>query len=383
MVLSEGLTKALRQANDRLKRGKIGVTLTVQGKEDWLYLRGTFPPKPTSQKTESYQQRIALKARANCLEVIKQAELMAKVIGLDLNLGKFSWSQFGDFEKKTPNPTTAQGWAEAFSKWWWEDKDPSDTQKRNTWRSRYKYPFGRLPEEKPLTEQLLVDLVVAHTKPNTPIRNVYVMAYSCLADFAKLPKCERLERLAKRVGQKTVNPRDLPSDELIAQIRNEIQHPGWQYIYGLLAAYGLRPHEVFFLNYENYPILETSDTGKTRKKRFVKPLYPEWAEEWKLEKVVMPIPRARYSKETANHTLGARISDWFYRNIPFTAYNLRHAYAQRGIFLGIPDASLAYMMGHSLQMHTKVYRAWLDEQVYLQGADRALQRSDRPLPPQT
>jgi hypothetical protein len=40
---------SLEQANNRLRKGKAGMTIEQIG--DRLILRGTFPPKPSSNKT--------------------------------------------------------------------------------------------------------------------------------------------------------------------------------------------------------------------------------------------------------------------------------------------------------------------------------------------
>mgnify|MGYP001797521185 FL=1 len=42
----------------------------------------------------------------------------------------------------------------------------------------------------------------------------------------------------------------------------------------------------------------------------------------------------------------------------FTPYDLRHACAIRGHLQGIPIKAAANNLGHSIQMHTKVYQQW-------------------------
>lgn len=378
MVLSAELAKLLKQTNDRLRRGKIGVTLAVQGQDDWLYLRGTFPPKPNSKLLSPHQQRIALKARANCPEVIKQAELIARKIGLAKNMGEFSWSEFDD-SATVEQLATAGDWVAAFTAWWWENKDPNDGAKQSTWQCKYRHTLNKIPADYPLTEQLLVEWVTGNSSPGTAMRDTYARTGVQLAKFAKLPSWERLQRLTTTFNIKAINPRDLPTDNEILRIRGTIADPEWQHVYGILAAYGLRPHEIFFLDYSDYPTLQTAETTKTGR-RLIKPLYPEWADEWGLGDAKMP-HRLTYRKGQANRLLGGKVTEWFRDRLTFSPYNLRHAYAQRGIKLGVPHDALAYMMGHSIKMHMSVYRAWIDEKLYIDVADRALQKSDRPLPP--
>lgn len=81
----------INQANGRLKIGKIGVKIEVKG--DRLYLRGTFPPKPSSKKQHPHQQRIALGIHAN-VKGVKLAERKAREVGATIDAGTFSWEPY-------------------------------------------------------------------------------------------------------------------------------------------------------------------------------------------------------------------------------------------------------------------------------------------------
>jgi hypothetical protein len=41
----------------------------------------------------------------------------------------------------------------------------------------------------------------------------------------------------------------------IAYHRDKLTNPAWQWVYGMMATYGLRNHEVFFLTLQNFPWL--------------------------------------------------------------------------------------------------------------------------------
>jgi integrase len=145
-----------------------------------------------------------------------------------------------------------------------------------------------------------------------------------------------------------------------------------------MATYGLRNHEVFRLNFSAYPKVYV-ERGKTGK-RLVLPLYPEWAEIWQLWDV--KTPDIVNIEEQANNKLGIKVSGWFYNNkAPFSAYNLRHCYARRCFEFGIAPDRAAKLMGHSLAIHLKTYRAWFDEEVYLKEYQRVISDINRPLPP--
>ncbi len=79
------------QANQRLKSAKTGVTIEIMGRR--LCLRGTLPPKPDSQKTKPYQQRLYLGIYANPAG-IKKAEAEAKKVGGLLACKEFSWEPY-------------------------------------------------------------------------------------------------------------------------------------------------------------------------------------------------------------------------------------------------------------------------------------------------
>jgi len=63
-----------------------------------------------------------------------------------------------------------------------------------------------------------------------------------------------------------VEPRDLPEDDRIEQRYLSIPNPAWQWVYGMIACYGLRNHEIFHLDLDSLKtapgILEVLD-GKT------------------------------------------------------------------------------------------------------------------------
>jgi len=102
--LVSAVEQSLRKANVRLKG--TGVTLEVRGSNQILNVRGTFPPKPFTQKSQPYQQRIPLHndhgapVKAQSVAAVQWAEQQAKRISADLNLGKFSWDDWVPEEKK-------------------------------------------------------------------------------------------------------------------------------------------------------------------------------------------------------------------------------------------------------------------------------------------
>uniref|UniRef100_A0A832H5D9 Uncharacterized protein n=1 Tax=Oscillatoriales cyanobacterium SpSt-402 TaxID=2282168 RepID=A0A832H5D9_9CYAN len=65
-------------ANGRLKAARVGVTIERRGGTLWL--RGTFPPKPGSNRIKPYRQKFALGVKANPAGV-QHAEKQARLMG--------------------------------------------------------------------------------------------------------------------------------------------------------------------------------------------------------------------------------------------------------------------------------------------------------------
>lgn len=360
----------LNQANGRLKDSKVGVHIDQTGNR--LYLRATFPPKPGSERSRAYQQRIALGIHANPAG-IKLAEAEARKVGALLDCKEFKWEPY--LKAKGKVETVGQ-WIDQFEQDYFARRSRTP-QSQTTWRHDYKKVFLRLPSNQPLTSELLREAVMA-TEPDTKTRRRFVMVLSSLAKFAGLET--DLKPLIGNYSPKRATPRDLPSDHLIASCYYQISHEAWQWAYGVLATYGLRPHELFHLDTENlnngYGILSILG-GKTGPRR-VWPCYPEWVDQFNLRQVKMP----QVSGAT-NTDLGQRVTHFFSRaKLPFTAYDLRHCWAVRTLEFGLDISLAAQQMGHSVAVHSELYHAWISEDVHQRAFEALILRTDRPRAPE-
>lgn len=181
--------------------------------------------------------------------------------------------------------------------------------------------------------------------------------------------------MAGTYSPKRVKSRDLPDDRAIAEGFYKIDNAEWQWVYGMLATYGLRPHEVFHLAFESMPILDVLD-GKTGARK-VWPCYPEWVGQFDLAVPKVPTVTGRNNTE-----LGARVSPIFSKyDIPFVPYDLRHCWAVRTINFGLDISLAAQQMGHSAQVHTDLYHAWISERHHQRAYEAIMMRSDRPKAP--
>lgn len=179
---------------------------------------------------------------------------------------------------------------------------------------------------------------------------------------------------------KRPSPRNIPTDAAIAAYWSTIKNPGWRFIYGLIATYGLRPHEAFQVDYGRLssgdrvlPVL----AGKTGSRR-VWAFHPEWFEQFDLSMPVLPAVTLNRRNDQIGHSATRHF--WEIK-APFKLYDLRHAWAIRTLEYGLEDALSARQMGHSTEVHNSIYQHWLNEKTQQRAYDRLLSRSDRPLPP--
>ncbi len=86
--------------------------------------------------------------------------------------------------------------------------------------------------------------------------------------------------------------RDIPTLEEIDSYYARLRSPQWRWVFGIIACYGIRPHEIFHLDcalmQEYPPVLRVKEKTKTGS-RLVYPL-PDAARvrDWKLDEPVLP-----------------------------------------------------------------------------------------------
>lgn len=248
-----------------------------------------------------------------------------------------------------------------------------------TWQGDYWKVLQRLPMDEPLTAEAL-EALIDRSKPNTKTRKRTCMAVNALARLAKIDY--DASPFAGNYGIKSVNPRELVDDPVIVEWRDRLKNPAWRWVYGLIATYGLRPHEVFRIDFDRLRsgnnVLAVEDETKTGW-RFVWAFYPEWFEEFELQNVCLP----GINLERSNIKVGNSVSHYFRdtARTPFTMYTLRHCWAVRTMLYGLPDALAAQQMGHSLDVHQRVYYRWIVERHHQQMYNTLLTKPDRPLAP--
>ena len=83
-------------------------------------------------------------------------------------------------------------------------------------------------------------------KEGSRSRTQCATSLSVLAKFLEHKLPEDWKLMAKGYGLNKASFRDLPTDAAIENLWQKIPNKSWKYVYGLMATYGLRNHEVFF-----------------------------------------------------------------------------------------------------------------------------------------
>jgi len=364
----------LKLINLRLKEANLPVSIARKGAS--LYARATLPPPPASDKAAPYQQHLKLGMKAN-LQALKRAEATTTKIGAALLLKEFRWSDYGRGDKQ-PAKQTAAAWCKAFEVHYFESTERNPTTE-GSFKNDYLAYLKRLPQDQALTRERLEGVIKA-TKPNSCQRAKSCSTFKRFGLFAGIDVTFIDKALRGTYSPFKTAPRDLPSAQVIVEWWSKIPNRGWRWVYGMLATYGLRPHEVFHLDTQELErgglLIKVLDGTKTGY-REVCPLYPEWVEQLGLRQKQLPNVTGK-----TNSAWGKRVTQAFRRyHIPFPAYNLRHCYAVRCIEFDINVSIAARWLGHSVLIHTRTYQAWLSQAVEQAAFERALNRPNRPQPP--
>ena len=363
-----------------------GSKLRIEKRGEKLNIRGSLPSK--EDKNNFKVQRISLGIKAD-ISGLEEAKKKLQLINLQLELNQFDWinwiskSNKKEIKNDFEFPNRLNQFEESFFK---ERKNEylSSTRK-TTWRSSYKPYLKRILNiynhyENEDLENIFQKTLESY-KEGSRSRKQCATSLSVLAKFLdiKLPVNWKLN--SKGYGLNKAGFRDLPTDEVIEKLWEQIPNKSWKFVFGLMATYGLRNHEVFFCDLNSLTnfgdkiirVLPTTKTGEHQ----VWPFHPEWVEKFELSKLgenPQLLPNInRDLKITTLQNIGKKITDQFKRySLQIKPYDLRHAWAVRTIFYDLPDTVAARMMGHSVSLHTQTYHHWITKRDQQQAVNNAL-----------
>ena len=330
-------------------------------------LRGKLPLRDCSGFKV---QRLPLGAKAD-EEGIRKARQTAYQIQDALINGSFRWD---DWDPKAQRPESLDQILKQFETAFFNDPErllnPSGT--LSTWKGAYAPYLKRLKQiqqehKLPLNQELLM-LVLKSYSVGSRSRAQCGTALRALAHPEKITLPEDWGKQSKGYKATKIGKRILPTDQQIIQAWSKIPNPAYRWIFGMLATYGLRPHEAFLCDVDkllndpknNHPVrvLSTSKTGE----HLAFPLQKNWVKRFDLANVQIPNINRDVTKTTLQN-IGKNVHMAFRRyNVGFPPYELRHAWAVRSIHSGMNQSIAAAMMGHSVSEHTDTYHFYMTEQ---------------------
>ncbi|MGB3638290.1 MAG: site-specific integrase, partial [Rivularia sp. (in: cyanobacteria)] len=391
------IEEKLREANLRLKEIKARVSLTMKGNA--IQLRATLPLKPDDinikgRKTKQYQ--ISLNIPAN-LDGLKTAEEEAYELSRLISRKCFEWNDKYLGCKIYQNVDITFGEIyEQFEDIFFKSRK-RDIKSEHT-LTEYKKVFKR---------EFPFDLIANKSNIEISLKKIESSSKRFQALKVASIVCKYLEI---EIDFKTlklpikVKKRDIPQDKIIingfyafnkyCETDEQKKKPYWntyliyRLAYGLIATYGLRPREVFnqpdidwFTSEDNidntWKVHNENKTGA----REVLPFIPEWIELFDLKnKQSLELLKQRIDLIKCSSQLTIIVdknSQWFKRvGLEFRPYDLRHACAIRAHLQGIPLKAAADNLGHSIEMHTKVYQKWFSLENRKKAINTALSEKD-------
>ncbi|QSJ17715.1 site-specific integrase [Nostoc sp. UHCC 0702] len=381
--LERKFEKGLADTKARLKAAKVKVGLVVA--RDTIQLQASLPIKPGDRDTNGTgfkQYKISLNIPAS-LDGLKTAEEEAHELGKLMARKQFEWTEkyLGKTARVNNSPQTVGEALEDLEIEYFKTRKLTEKSKHTF--SYYKDYLRRLIGLDTLLTQSEIEQKLAKIT-NDSAKYSAVKSLKVLKATLNLTSFN-LEKL--KVTQPKSQARDIPSDEDITKYYEYFHRYSltrsltikkncldswkmWEWVYGMLATYGLRPRELFvspeidwWLSPENkdntWKVHPDTKTGY----RETLPLHPEWVNLFDLKNAeALELLKAQTDGRTAFtdiNTIRVNCSSWFRRvKIPFTPYDLRHAWAIRAHMMGIPIKAAADNLGHSVEIHTEIYQKW-------------------------
>jgi integrase len=319
-----------------------------------LYLLAKVPRRDGSPGLQ--QCRIALRmddSPVNRRTAAKQLQALER----QLATGTFEWAYWTDQEQGIT-------WREAIAKLH-RAKVVLGRTSESTWEINYMGRLRQIPPSSTVTTDSMAQALQRYDRATCSYKELWYL----LQNLARLVGVPFPELPVPTYGQAELVA--VPTDaEIIAWVEAAGSAASWYF--GMMATYGLRPHEVESATLIERDYCQVADATKTGF-RTVVPVPREWVERFRLRD-----RRLRPSKTSAGRADAC--SRWLHKEIrrlglPWRPYALRHAYAGRlwregGGRLDIYTA--ARLMGHTATQHAKTYRAHIQPHQVAEAAERAL-----------
>jgi integrase len=428
------IKRLVDEANGRLDQiGRRGKRAKIVAKKTSLSLQFNF-----NDGNGNPQKNVGLGAITFSAKGIEEAERTAAMVTNQLAANIFTWDWFNaligkDTSEKT-KVLTCKEMIEEYKKHYFKQREGNKTPK-NSWKRE----CGRIEtilgdKEKPLS-LFLVRQIIEHTNNNTDARTKTLRGLVGFLKYFGNTDYKEVIKEYKANNNPKPKKRDVPSDQKIIELYQDgfkpkprttkarlYRLPQWQFLYGLLATYGLRVHEAWNIaNWDKPVTLKNGDwvtvdinedkeisvqrhagdmvipaildpnnkeyilcikhSTKTGY-RMAMPLSPEgcdWIKEFNLiQELNLPdvkIPLRRVGTDEDTYECTRATCQWFRsRKYGFTPHDLRHAFNHRGHRLGINVDTLCQTLGHGYEMNTTTYRNSKGEQAKFQNLRAAISK---------
>ena len=383
------LIQEISNVNDKFATQ--GSKLRIEKRGEKLNIRGSLPSK--EDKNNFKIQRISLGIKAD-ISGLEEATKKLQLINLQLELDQFDWINWisNSVKKEIKNDFEFPNRLIKFEEFFFKERKNEylSSTRKTTWRSSYKPYMKRILQiyNDNVHENLehVFQKTLDSYKQGSRSRKQCATSLNVLAKFLDVKLPENWKLNSKGYSLNKAGFRDLPTDESIEKLWEKIPNESWKFVFGLMATYGLRNHEVFFCDLSSLTnfgdkiirVLPTTKTGEHQ----VWPFHPEWVEKFELSKLgenpeLLPSIN-KDLKITTLQNIGKKITDQFKRySLQIKPYDLRHAWAVRTIFYDLPDTVAARMMGHSVSLHTQTYHHWITKRDQQQAVNNALIKVNR------
>lgn len=321
-----------------------------------LYLLAKVPRRDGSPGLT--QTRIALRlddTPVNRRTAAKQMHTLEQ----QLATGTFDWAYWLE---DAPDGVT---WREAIARLY-RQKVVLGRTRESTWEINYLGRLRQIPAGSACTTESIAKALQKYSRDTCSYKELYYLLKH-VARLVAVPFPE-VPLPTYRDAELVAVPTDA---EIIAWVEAAPDPSAWYW--GMMATYGLRPHEIEgaqLIDRDYCQVPESTKTGF----RTVIPVPRDW------------VKRFRLHDRRLRPTMGGssnrpdKVSKWLSKelrrlSLPWRPYALRHAYAARlwregGSNLDIYTA--ARLMGHSVAQHSRTYRAHIQPHQIAEAAERAL-----------
>ena len=365
------LETQLEAVNNRLKEAKRRVRVVVPSKRHrTLHLRATLPAMPEEVQGPPKRRYIKVEA-AYTAQGIEEAEALAIDLNQDINDWRngraFDWPKWIR-AKKRQRSDELESFAsviERLKTQFFEERkdDPMQQKIRRYWQSDYSSQFAKLNQALPYSVGHMREVIESLRQNSSPRKRLSLACVRLMRLMSEpIDLVEEIKELGRGYGKKSLNPRDIPSDDQILKDIDRIA-PEWRWAFQVFFQYGARPHELWEAEVLDNGLLRVSQNTKTGS-RVAMPRDRKLVKEWGLFGTGQERLPATFGKKAAHPE--QCVSMLFNRarleaGIQYPAYALRHAWAISSIKKGTNIRLAARSLGHTVSEHESTYLTWITE----------------------